>query len=63
MLVYNKHLVVRSVEECFVLNMSLRMMVHVKYVTYSPGMCSGSFNTWFQYWHRTWLFHLPCCCW
>jgi len=26
MLVYNKHLVMTSVEECFVLNMALRMI-------------------------------------
>jgi len=26
--------------------MALRMTVYVKYVIYSPGMCSGSFNTW-----------------
>jgi len=46
-LVYNKHLVVRGVEECFVLNMALRMTVYVKYVIYSPGICSGSFSTLF----------------
>jgi len=45
MLVYNKHLVMRSVEECFVLNMALRMMMYMKYVTYSLGMWSRSFNT------------------
>ena len=45
MLVCKKHLVMRSVEEFFVLNMALRMMMYMKYVTYSSGMWSHSFNT------------------
>jgi hypothetical protein len=44
MLECNKHSVMKSVEECFTLNVALRMTMYVKSVVYSPGMCSGSFN-------------------
>jgi len=40
MLVYNKHLVMRSGKECFVLDMALRMMMDVKYVIYIHQVCA-----------------------
>jgi hypothetical protein len=44
MLVYNKHLVMRSVKECFVLDMALRMMMYVKYVIYIDQVCAQVYS-------------------